>query len=218
MTDSTHAHPLRHLPAAWITALLDEHSTNARHRPSSRTIRQVLTQLAITYRKRKNGAIYTDETLPQLAKATDLHEDTISTALTVLERGGWIVTLVRGGRGRGTMRRLPIVEYLHHASRNRIELTGECPRQLLTELAGEPALSHGGTDRTHGATPRPPEVIQEYNQAHSASLDTASAERTQGRPSPRQGKRSQDSPQGVSTHIGRDGKTRYFVPGSGWIE
>ena len=212
----THAHILDTLPDAWIISLLDEHSTNARHRPSLRTMRQVLSQLAIRYRKRKNGAIYTDETLPQLARAMGIRTSAISTALTVLERGGWIVTLVRGGRGRGTMRRLPIVEYLHHASRNRIELTGECPRQLLTELAGEPGLSHGGTDRTHGASPRPPEVIHEYHQAHSASLDTASAERTDGRPTTRRKTRTDDTSASEAVII-ESGIRKRHVPGIGWV-
>lgn len=209
----THAHILDTLPDAWIISLLDEHSTNARHRPSLRTMRQVLSQLAIRYRKRKNGAIYTDETLPQLAKAMGIRTSAISTALTVLERGGWIVTLVRGGRGRGTMRRLPIVEYLHHACRNRIELTGECPRELLTELAGEPGLSHGGTDRTHGASPRPPEVIHENHQAHSASLDTASADRTERKPATRRKSRGEDTP----AVIFEGGIRKHHVPGIGWV-
>lgn len=230
-TDALH---LRRLPREWVAQILERHSTSPRHRPAERTVLQVLNALAVTFRKR-DGATYTDDTVPQLARACGLRDGAVTDVLTVLERARWSVTIVRGGPGRGSRRDLPIIRYLANAYRNGSELPGECPREFPGELPGESAPTDGDRRPTHGDSPRPPSIsirreaglaartpdsITARTASPSASLDTARPERsTPTRPPASDGEPQPDGSTYFRSErllIWPDGRRERYTPGAGW--
>ena len=159
------------IPDRWIDAILAAHAQRhpeTRHRPSRRTIRQVLNHLAIRIRKpdrrhSRADQAYTDETRPQIARATGLADQTVGDALAVIDGARWSLVIVRGSRRRGSCRSLPILDVV--ASMTNDDLSGEPPAMIDSDLSGTSDDLNGTTDDLNGmshdlsgTSPIPPDI------------------------------------------------------------
>lgn len=159
------------IPDRWIDSILAAHAKRhpeTRHRPSRRTIRQVLSHLAIRHRKpdrrhSRADEAYTDETRPQIARATGLADQTVGDALAVIDGARWSRVIVRGSRRRGSCRALPILDVV--ASMTADDLSGEPPAMIDSDLSGTTDDLNGTTDDLNGMShdlsgdsPIPPDI------------------------------------------------------------
>lgn len=152
------------LGADEIRAMIDAH-TRGKHRASVEAVAAIGAYCALRQRPRKqnpDAGDYFDDTLDQIAKATKFGYDTVRDVMGVLEAAGWCVTIRRGGRGRGSRRRLtpPTESCGADPAANAGESRGADPTPIAGESCGI-TDDHRGITGDHrgdlrGADPAPP--------------------------------------------------------------
>lgn len=174
------------IPDRWIDSILSDYAQrhpDTHHRPSRRTIRGVLVTLATRIRKpdkrhSRADEAYTDETRPQIALTMGISDQTVGDALAVIEYAQWARVVVRGRRGRGSCRTLPILDVV--ASMTADDLSGDSPTMIDVDLNGTTSDLNGTTGDLNGISrdlggddPIPPDISR-YQQTSARAPAAAS--------------------------------------------
>jgi hypothetical protein len=158
-----------------IEAMLDDArpARNPRHMPSTRTVRQVLNEIAFRQRQRKGDASgeYCDDTAGQIAAATGLGVGTVKDALAVLAESGWVPIIRREvrheGRQSGCHRYLAVISLLGLDDGD-----GTIPPPAESVAAGNPRMATGlsrVSRRDYPATPGAPSDTSRSDRAPAAT-------------------------------------------------
>ena len=178
-------HQVRRITDDQIEAMREDMrpSTEARHLPSVRVLRQVINEIAFRQRARKGDPAsgeYCDDTAGQIASATGLSEGTVKDAFAVLAASGWVPIIRRevrhAGRQSGCRRYLAVISILGLDDGN-----GIIPPPPMRVDTGNHRLATGQSRqsrRDNPATPDIPDIYSSDDRAHAATNGGAAPDLT----------------------------------------